>query len=201
MEVEERRKRQRAASERWKQANYEYYLNQKRSLSARPSYKAHRRQKYREKQITLRATEGYVPPVKGRPRIYSSSQARQRKRETARIWASTRRAREKISGEDKYLHDVNTPSSESSDRRCYTSRSSTPGRRERCRAYFEDRRWEEDPTDLSEQPPDSSRQVLLREDSDTGSRQIQLQPGCGEEGQESIHHTHGRHSEKDQHLG
>ena len=157
MEAEERRKRQRVASERWKRANYEHYLQQKRTLSARPSYKAHRRQKYREKQITLKAIEGYVPPVRGRPRIYSPGQARRRKKETARSWASARRAREKISGKDKYLHDVNTPSSESSDRCCYTSRSSTPGRWERCRAYFEDRRREEDPADLSEQQPDSSR--------------------------------------------
>ena len=148
MEAEERRKRQRAASERWKRANYEYYLNQKRSLSTRPSYKAHRRQKYKEKQITLGAVEGYVPPVRGRPRIYSPRQARQRKRETARSWASTRRAKEKISGEDKYLHDVNTPSSESSDRRSYTSRDSTPGWQERCRAYFEDTQREV-PYDLS----------------------------------------------------
>ena len=157
MEAEERRKRQRAASERWKRVNYEYYLNQKRTLSARPSYKAHRRQKYKEKQIILRAVEGYVPPVRGRPRIYSPGQALRKKRETARLWASIRRAREKISGEDKYLHDVNTPSSQSSDRCCYTSRSSTPGRRARCRAYFEDRQWEEDPADPSEQPTDSSR--------------------------------------------
>ena len=155
MEAEERRKRQRAASERWKKANYEYYLQQKRSLSTRPSYRAHRRQKYREKQITLRATEGYVPPVKGRPRIYTPSSARQRRRETARIWASTRQAKEKISGKDKYLQDVNTPSSESSDRRCYTSRGSTPGRQERCRAYFEDSQREV-PGDLSEWPSDTS---------------------------------------------
>ena len=148
MEAEERHKRQRAASERWKQANYEYYLNQKRSLSTRPSYRAHRRQKYREKQITLRAVEGYVPPVRGRPRIYSSSQARQRKRETARTWATTRRTKEKISGKENYLRDVNTPSSESSDRRSYTSRESAPGWQERCRAYFEDAQREV-PCDLS----------------------------------------------------
>ena len=156
MEAEERRKRQRAASERWKQANYEYYLNQKRSLSTRPSYRAHRRQKYREKQITLRAVEGYVPPVKGRPRIYSPCQARQRRRDTARTWASTRRAKEKISGKDKYLQDVNTPtSSENSDRRCHTRGGSTPGWQERCRAYFEDSQREV-PGDLSQQPSDTS---------------------------------------------
>ena len=149
MEAEERRKRQRAASERWKQANYEYYLQQKRSLSTRPSYRAHRRQKYREKQITLRATEGYVPPVRGRPRIYSPGQARRRKRETARTWASTRRAKEKISGKDKYLQDVNTPtSSEDSHRRSHSAGGSTPGRQERCRAYFEDCQREV-PGDLS----------------------------------------------------
>ena len=149
MEVEERFKRLRAASEKWKKENYEYYLQQKRALSARPSYKAHRRQKYQEKQIILKATEGYVPPSRGRPRIYSPNSARQRKRETARTWASTRRAKEKISGKDKYLQDVNTPtSSEDSNRRSYTSRDSTPGWQERCRAYFEDTQREV-PCDLS----------------------------------------------------
>ena len=136
MEAEERRKRQRVASERWKQANYEYYLNQKRSLSARPSYKAHRRQKYKEKQIILRAVEGYVPPVRGRPRIYSPCQARQRRRDTARSWASTRRAKEKISGKENYQQDVNTTptTSEESHRRNHSSRGATQSRQERRRS-------------------------------------------------------------------
>ena len=153
MEAEERRKRQRAASERWKQANYEYYLQQKRSLSTRPSYRAHRRQKYREKQITLRASEGYVPPVRGRPRIYSPGQARQRKRETARTWASTRRAKEKISGKENYQQDVNTtPStSEGSHRRSHTARGATPGWQERHRTESENSRCEV-PGDLSQRP-------------------------------------------------
>ena len=109
MEVEERYKRQRAASERWKKANYEYYLNQKRALSARPSYRAHRRQKYKEKQIILKASEGYVPPLRGRPRIYSPREALQRKRESARSWASTRRATYKISRKENYQQDVTDP--------------------------------------------------------------------------------------------
>ena len=144
MEVEERYKRQRAASERWKKENYEYYLHQKRALSARPSYKAHRRQKYKEKQITLKATEGYVPPVRGRPRIYSPRQAQQRKRETARTWASTRRAKEKISGKENYQQDVNTTptTSEESHRRSHSSRGATPGRQEWCRVESEDSRRE-----------------------------------------------------------
>ena len=115
MEAEERYKRQRAASERWKKANYEYYLNQKRALSARPSYKAHRRQKYMEKQIILKASEGYVPPLRGRPRIYSPRQALQRKRESARSWVSTRRAKEKISVKENYQQDVNTNSTASEE--------------------------------------------------------------------------------------
>ena len=136
MEAEERRKRQRVAAERWKQANYEYYLIQKRGLSTRPSYRAHRRQKYREKQITLRASEGYVPPVRGRPRIYSPCQARQRRRDTARTWASTRRAKEKISGKENYQQDVNTTptTSEESHRRRHSSGGATQSRQERRRS-------------------------------------------------------------------
>ena len=142
MEAEERRKRQRAASERWKQANYEYYLQQKRTLSTRPSYRAHRRHKYREKQITLRAVEGYVPPARGRPRIYSPCQARQRRRDTARSWASTRRANEKISGKENYQQHVTTTTSEESHRSSHTSRGAAPGRQEWCRVESEDSRRE-----------------------------------------------------------
>ena len=41
--------KRRQAVERWKANNYSYYLEQKRTLAARPEYKAHRREMYREK--------------------------------------------------------------------------------------------------------------------------------------------------------
>ena len=75
-------------------------------MSSRPSYKAHRRRKYQEKMESLRAAEGYVPPIRGRPRLYSPTEAARRRRETAREWAAAHRlAEEIISGKENYLHD------------------------------------------------------------------------------------------------
>ena len=103
MEAEVKRERQRAASENWKAQNYAYYLSQKRALSSRPSYKAHRRRKYQEKMKSLRAAEGYVPPIRGRPRLYSPTEAARRRRDTAREWASAHRAAEIFSSKENYL--------------------------------------------------------------------------------------------------
>ena len=106
MEAEVKRERQRAASENWKAQHYAYYLSQKRALSSRPSYKAHRRRLYQEKMKSLRAAEGYVPPIRGRPRLYSPTEAARRRRKTAREWAAAHRLAEKIfSGKKNYLHD------------------------------------------------------------------------------------------------
>ena len=49
-----RKQRKRAAVERWKEANYDYYLAQKRALAHRPEYLAHRRRLYREKKEMAR---------------------------------------------------------------------------------------------------------------------------------------------------
>ena len=113
MEAEVKRERQRAASENWKAQNYNYYLGQKRALSSRPSYKAHRRRKYQEKMESLRAAEGYVPPPRGRPRLYSPTEAARRRRKTAREWAAAHRLAEEIfSGKKNYLHDNTATTSE-----------------------------------------------------------------------------------------
>ena len=114
MEAEERRARRRAASERWKSdlQNYTYWIMQKRALSARPSYKAHRRARYQEKMAALRAAEDYVPVVRGRPRLYNAEEARQRRRETAREWAAAHRLNKKLSGKENYLHNHECPASE-----------------------------------------------------------------------------------------
>ena len=45
----------RAACERWKKANYEYYLAQKRECAHRPAYLAHRREMYALRQLRLRS--------------------------------------------------------------------------------------------------------------------------------------------------
>ena len=113
MEAEVKRERQRAASEHWKANNYQYWILQKRALSSRPSYKAHRRRKYKEKMDSLKAAEGYVPPIRGRPRLYSPTEAAQRRRKTAREWAAAHRlAKDIISGKENYLHDNTATTSE-----------------------------------------------------------------------------------------
>ena len=113
MEAEVKRERQRAASENWKANNRAYYLAQKRALSSRDSYKAHRRRKYREKMDSLKAAEGYVPPIRGRPRLYSPTEAARRRRETAREWAAAHRLTEKVfSSKENYLHDNTATTSE-----------------------------------------------------------------------------------------
>ena len=106
MEAEKKQKH-RAASEQWKRLNYEYYLMQKRILSSRPEYKAHRRMKYREKIQSLRMKENYLPPVRGRPRIYSLEEAARRRRETARSWVQKRR-KNIFSDINKDQHECNT---------------------------------------------------------------------------------------------
>ena len=102
MNAEQRAKN---ASVKWKNANYAYYLCQKRALSARESYKAHRRAKYREKMQRLREAEDYVCPKRGRPTLYSPMQALQRRRAAARSWAAAHRVKKNVSGMNKYLHE------------------------------------------------------------------------------------------------
>jgi hypothetical protein len=61
--------KRRQAVERWKGNNREYYLAQKRYLSARPEYLAHRRDMYANRQADLRE-QGVIPKTMGRPRLY-----------------------------------------------------------------------------------------------------------------------------------
>ena len=98
--------KRRMACERWKIKHYEYYLDQKRMLSSRPEYKAHRRAMYKSKREVMMADEDYVAPVRGRPRLYKDEEERlMRKRECARNWAMRSRAREKISTPLKDQHE------------------------------------------------------------------------------------------------
>ena len=71
----------------WKERKRDYYLLQKRILSGRPAYKAHRREVYRQKRAALLLQDDYTAPQKGRPRQYSKEEALERKRESARKWA------------------------------------------------------------------------------------------------------------------
>ena len=111
----EQRAKHNAASVKWKNANYAYWLCQKRALSARESYKAHRRAKYREKMQRLREAEDYVQPKRGRPTLYSPTQALQRRRAAARSWAAAHRLKERLSGMNKYLHEHSEAASAQSD--------------------------------------------------------------------------------------
>ena len=116
MEAATRRAKQRAAAEHWKMLHKEYYLAQKRFLSSRDSYKAHRRARYHEKMAALRATEGYVAPIRGRPRIYSPEEAAERRKETAREWAVQKRVKNYISNINKYQqHEYDTTQAGSSE--------------------------------------------------------------------------------------
>ena len=108
MEAAIRRAKHRAASENWKMSNYAYYLAQKRALSSRPEYKAHRRAKYHEKMECIRTAEGYVAPKRGRPRLYSPQEARERRRACAKEWAVQNRIKNNISNINKYQHEYDT---------------------------------------------------------------------------------------------
>ena len=58
--------KRRAAVESWKRRNYEYYLLQKRFLSHRPEYLAHRRDIYKQKVENEKAL-GKLPKRRGQP--------------------------------------------------------------------------------------------------------------------------------------
>ena len=83
---EEQVLKMRAAVERWKVQNRERYLKQKRELSSRPEYKAHRREQYHAKRQALIAA-GFAPNKQGRPRLYTVEEAAERKRQRAREYA------------------------------------------------------------------------------------------------------------------
>ncbi len=75
--------KRRAAVERWKANNRDYYLQQKRDLAARPEYRAHMRARYASQQAELREA-GILPRKLGRPRLYEGQEAIEMKRQRAR---------------------------------------------------------------------------------------------------------------------
>ena len=86
--------KRRLACERWKAKNREYYLEQKRQLAARPEYRAHRREVYKEKVDELKLL-GILPRRRGRPTMYGHAEALEMKRERARECAMRSRANNK----------------------------------------------------------------------------------------------------------
>ena len=75
--------KRRAAVERWKTNNREYYLKQKRELASRPEYKAKLRARYHKQQAELREA-GILPRKLGRPRLYDGEEAIEVRRQRAR---------------------------------------------------------------------------------------------------------------------
>ena len=86
----------RVAFERCKQHNKDYYLEQKRRLSARPAYNAHRREMYKQKVDELKLL-GILPRKRGRPIMYDHGEALEIKRDRARVYAMRSRAAKTIS--------------------------------------------------------------------------------------------------------
>ena len=90
--------RRREARERWKAKNRDRYLAQKRQLSARPEYKARRREIYRlhVQELTML---GILPRPKGRPRLYEegSEEALEARREKGRRASARYREKNKTS--------------------------------------------------------------------------------------------------------
>ena len=120
--------RRRVACERWKRNNREYYLEQKRRLSSRPDYRAHRRQMYKDRTDELKLL-GILPRKRGRPTMFVGPEALDRKRERAREAATRYRARQKLSPvqEKDESTESSARSSEESDSFSDSGRKSTQG--------------------------------------------------------------------------
>ena len=90
--------KRRAAVERWKTENRDRYLEQKRQLSARPEYKARRRELYRQHVQEL-TDLGILPRARGRPRLYEegSQEALEARREKGRRASARYRDKNKTS--------------------------------------------------------------------------------------------------------
>ena len=107
--------KRRQAVERWKANNYSYYLEQKRTLAARPGYKAHRREMYREKTEELKLL-GILPRKRGRPRMYEGSEAIEMKRQRAREAMARYRLKKISQLKENSNHDsASSPECETSD--------------------------------------------------------------------------------------
>lgn len=92
MSMSEKIPKRRAAVERWKANNRDYYLRQKRELSARPPYRARMRARYHKQQAELREA-GILPRKLGRPRLYEGQEAIEMKRQRAREAAARYRSK------------------------------------------------------------------------------------------------------------
>ena len=112
--VSEKILKRRAAVERWKANNREYYLQQKRDLGSRPEYRLRMREKYAAGREELKQA-GILPRRMGRPRLYEGVEALEMQRQRARLASARYQAKKKLSR--LYQNDESTtstdPSSES----------------------------------------------------------------------------------------
>ena len=94
--VSEKILKKRAAVERWKANNREYYLQQKRDLGSRPEYRLRMREKYAAEREELKQA-GILPRRMGRPRLYEGDEALEMRRQRARLASARYQAKNKIS--------------------------------------------------------------------------------------------------------
>ena len=107
--------KRRVAVERWKAKNREYYLQQKRELSARPEYRAKMRAKYAAEREELKQA-GILPRKMGRPRLYEGQEAIDMQRQRAREATARYRARQIFShGKENNESTKSSSPSEESD--------------------------------------------------------------------------------------
>ena len=105
--------KRRQAVERWKEKNRDRYLEQKRRLAARPEYRAHRREMYRQQMDELREA-GIRPRSKGRPRLYEGAEALEMRRERARRASARYRLKHISHSSENDEQSTSTDSSENS---------------------------------------------------------------------------------------
>ena len=125
--------------ERWKIANREYYLAQKRRLAGRPEFLAHRRVKYRAhvEELTLLGT---LPRKRGRPTLYEAEEATEMKRQRAREASSRYRAKIISQRLEKDEYESET-ASETSDPGSDSTGQSADGPAERSRFSSQNPYW------------------------------------------------------------
>ena len=95
-EVSDKILKRRACVERWQTNNREYYLQQKRQLSARPEYRAKMRAKYKQERDELKAL-GYLPRKMGRPRLYNAEEGIEVRRQQSKEASARYRHRQQLS--------------------------------------------------------------------------------------------------------
>ena len=126
--------------ERWKEAHREYYLAQKRRLAARPEFLKHRREKYRAhvEELTLL---GILPRKRGRPAMYSGTEATEMRRQRAREASARYRAKIISQRQEKDEYESSETASEGIHSESDSSWSSADGTTERSRFSHQNAYW------------------------------------------------------------